>query len=94
MASTETYEKQGHHVDPLESEHSHVERIETHHTEENEKDIHKIPTLGVDLANIEADKGDDSDGKVNWTLKQILATLFLCGLYVGKFLQMCCRSSI
>ena len=29
-------------------------------------------------------KGNDSDGHVHWTLKQILATVSLCGLYVGK----------
>lgn len=29
-------------------------------------------------------KGDDSDGRVNWTWKQILATISLCGVYVGK----------
>jgi hypothetical protein len=28
-------------------------------------------------------KGDDSDGQVNWTWKQILATISLCGVYVG-----------
>lgn len=30
-------------------------------------------------------KGDFSDGRVNWTTKQILATIGLCGLYVGMF---------
>ncbi|KIV93428.1 hypothetical protein PV10_04641 [Exophiala mesophila] len=29
-------------------------------------------------------KGDFSDGRVNWTTKQILATIGLCGLYVGS----------
>jgi hypothetical protein len=29
-------------------------------------------------------KGDDSDGHVNWTWKQILATISLCGVYVGR----------
>ncbi|OCT44607.1 putative major facilitator superfamily transporter [Cladophialophora carrionii] len=29
-------------------------------------------------------KGDDSDGRVNWTWKQILATISLCGVYVGS----------
>ncbi len=31
-------------------------------------------------------KGDDSDGRVNWTWKQILATISLCGVYVGRSL--------
>ena len=59
-----------------------IERVETaddHHT----KDIHQINTLGVDPHNPDAEKGDDSDGKVDWTLKQIVAVCFLCGLYVG-----------
>ncbi len=29
-------------------------------------------------------KGDDSDGRVNWTWKQIVATICLCGVYVGE----------
>ncbi|OAL21416.1 hypothetical protein AYO20_11381 [Fonsecaea nubica] len=29
-------------------------------------------------------KGDDSDGHVNWTWKQIVATISLCGVYVGS----------
>jgi hypothetical protein len=41
--------------------------------------------LIVDLENRHAVKGDDSDGKVDWTLKQILATIFLSGLYVGRY---------
>lgn len=30
-------------------------------------------------------KGDLSDGRVDWTRKQILATISLCGLYVGEW---------
>ena len=41
--------------------------------------------LSVDLENSGAVKGDDSDGRVDWTFKQILATVSLCGLYVGTF---------
>ncbi|OQV05048.1 hypothetical protein CLAIMM_09846 [Cladophialophora immunda] len=29
-------------------------------------------------------KGDDSDGRVNWTWKQVVATVSLCGVYVGS----------
>ena len=36
-----------------------------------------------DLKNRGAFKGDDSDGRVNWTPRRVLATLFLSGLYVG-----------
>ncbi len=28
-------------------------------------------------------KGDDSDGRVEWSMRQILATISLSGLYVG-----------
>lgn len=28
-------------------------------------------------------KGDMSDGRVDWTFKQVAATIALCGLYVG-----------
>jgi hypothetical protein len=61
-----------------------IERVETA-SDQHEKDIHHINTLGVDLHNPDAEKGDDSDGKVNWTVKQIFATVFLCGLYVGMY---------
>lgn len=30
-------------------------------------------------------KGDDSDGRVEWTIRQILATFSLSALYVGMF---------
>ena len=62
-----------------------LSRVDTEHIEANpnEKELYPVETLGIDLANRDAEKGDDSDGKVNWTTKQILATLFLCGLYVG-----------
>lgn len=47
-------------------------------------ELHKVPTLGVDIEDHEAEKGDDSDGRVTWTTKQILATIFLSALYVGS----------
>ena len=57
-------------------------------TMEEADDLKKIDTvdaLQVDLENSGAIKGDDSDGRVNWTRKQILATISLSGLYVGQF---------
>lgn len=39
----------------------------------------------VDLSNQQAYKGDDSDGKVAWTLRKLLAAGFLCMLYTGKW---------
>jgi len=47
-------------------------------------ELYKVNTLGVDKENHEAEKGDDSDGKVTWTTKQVLATIFLSALYVGQ----------
>ena len=35
----------------------------------------------------EAVKGDDSDGVVNWTLKNLLATFSLSALYVSMFFE-------
>lgn len=44
----------------------------------NEVHIHDIDEKGPV-------KGDFSDGRVNWTSKQIVATIALCGLYVGMY---------
>lgn len=46
----------------------------------NEVHIHDIDEKGPV-------KGDYSDGRVNWTLKQIVATMALCGLYVGMYAE-------
>lgn len=62
-----------------------VEHLEANNSSTEEK-LHKIPSVGVDPENREAIKGDDSDGKVDWTTKQIFATCCLAGLYVGKLL--------
>lgn len=40
----------------------------------------------LDLANSKAFKGDDSDGKVVWTARTVLAFLSLAGLNSGIFL--------
>jgi hypothetical protein len=40
---------------------------------------------GIDTQNTRAFLGDDSDGKVVWTLRSILAAMFLAGLYTGKY---------
>lgn len=38
----------------------------------------------VDVHNQQAFKGDDSDGKVSWNAKNIIAAMCLAGLYTGK----------
>jgi hypothetical protein len=37
----------------------------------------------VDLENRYAFKGDDSDGKIDWTIRKIFASAFLAMLYTG-----------
>ena len=71
---------------PVDTEHEHVpvEKAEVHEVEDFKK-IDTLDALAVDPENRRALKGDDSDGRIDWTLKQVLATLFLSGLYVGKF---------
>ena len=47
--------------------------------------LEKTQTLGeIDTQNRQAYLGDDSDGKVIWSLRSILAAIFLAGLYTGK----------
>lgn len=48
------------------------------------KKVETKATLAVDMKNRDAIKGDDSDGRVDWTFKQIVATVSLSGLYVGE----------
>ncbi|KAK1043777.1 hypothetical protein LTR74_018395 [Friedmanniomyces endolithicus] len=55
---------------------------------ENLKKLDTADALHVDLANAGALKGDDSDGRVSWTTKQVLATISLSGLYVGSQLPL------
>ncbi|KAF2211094.1 hypothetical protein CERZMDRAFT_43939 [Cercospora zeae-maydis SCOH1-5] len=50
-----------------------LQKVETHET-----------LVAVDLENHQAFKGDDSDGKVAWTLKKVLAACFLSMLYTGS----------
>ncbi|GIZ38100.1 hypothetical protein CKM354_000152400 [Cercospora kikuchii] len=50
-----------------------LQKVETHET-----------LVAVDIENHQAFKGDDSDGKVAWTVKKILAACFLSMLYTGS----------
>jgi hypothetical protein len=58
----------------------HLESREDKHYTPNKLDI-----LGVDVENRDAVKGDESDGKIDWTWMQIAATVSLAGLYVGAY---------
>ena len=53
--------------------------------EEMHYDLTELSTLGVDVENRDAVKGDASDGKIGWTWTQIAATVSLAGLYVGVY---------
>lgn len=64
---------------------SHLEEVNTRQSESpTGHDLKQAQTLEhVDLANRHAFKGDDSDGKVEWTSRKLLACGFLCMLYTG-----------
>lgn len=70
-----------------------LERIETSSDVETptvqyrnplEKSETKDTLIPVDIANHQAFKGDDSDGKVSWTIRRLLACAFLAMLYTGE----------
>jgi hypothetical protein len=52
---------------------------------ESSHDLQKERTLeGIDMKNSYAVKGDDSDGKVEWSTRSIFAAIFLAALYTGQ----------
>jgi hypothetical protein len=60
---------------------NYVEHVETNDSTMNP---HKEQTLsGVDMKNTSAVKGDDSDGKVIWSVRSMFAAVFLAALYTG-----------
>ena len=67
-----------------------LEHTETHDTRSESPDekhsLEQKKTLSeIDVENKAAYKGDDSDGSVDWTVRNILASIFLCMLYTGTF---------
>jgi len=64
----------------------HMERVNTNVTDTPpELDLTQEKTLAqVDIENHNAFKGDDSDGKVVWTVKKLAASAFLAMLYTGS----------
>lgn len=61
---------------------NYVEHVETN---ESSMNLQKEKTLsGVDMKNTSAVKGDDSDGKVEWSTRSIFSAIFLAALYTGK----------
>ncbi|KAG9202805.1 hypothetical protein G6514_004059 [Epicoccum nigrum] len=66
-------------------EKQHVNHIEHVETNDSALNLHKEQTLsGVDMKNRSALKGDDSDGKVIWSLRSIFSAIFLAALYTGS----------
>jgi hypothetical protein len=59
-----------------------------HHKEsatDSSLELQKERTMeGIDMNNTSAIKGDDSDGKVEWSIRSIFAAIFLAALYTGK----------
>jgi hypothetical protein len=70
-----------------------LEHVDTEHTESpppGEKKLDLEHTLQhVDLENRHAFKGDDSDGKIEWTVRKLLACAFLAMLYTGTPFSSC-----
>lgn len=65
----------------------HAPSVKNDHVEDNgvaEQQNH-ISISDPKLDASEAFKGDDSDGRIEWTRKQVAATISLSGLYVGMF---------
>lgn len=66
-----------------------IERVETlsdndSFAQQKHNPLEKIETIqAVDVENHQAFKGDNSDGKVFWTAKKLLAAAFLSMLYTG-----------
>jgi hypothetical protein len=63
----------------------HSENHETGYSSPDEKnELKQELTLSkIDVENRAAFKGDNSDGAVDWTVRNILASIFLCTLYTG-----------
>ena len=66
---------------------SHLEHKHTNQTQQTDlskdDDLEKVETWDIDPANRRALKGDDGDGKIDWTKKQIVATISLAMIYTG-----------
>lgn len=59
------------------------EKIE-HIEQDRSPSLSKSESFDIDVENKRALKGDASDGKVDWTTKQIIATISLAMIYTGK----------
>ena len=73
---------------PLEH-HESLDRVSTKdETDSDHKRLEPVDTLvPVDIHNSQAFKGDESDGKIQWTLRKWFAAGFLAMLYTGKTMR-------
>jgi len=63
----------------------HIEHANPHHGTGLSLESQQEQTdQGVDMNNAHALKGDDSDGKVEWSVRSIFAAIFLAALYTGS----------
>ena len=67
-----------------EYDHNHTENDAADPEKYFAEKLETVNGLAPDLGNRGAIKGDDSDGRVNWNGTQVLATIFLSGVYVGR----------
>ena len=69
----------------LDNEKQEVNYVEHVETIDSTMNLHKEQTLsGVDMKNTSAVKGDDSDGKVIWSVRSMFSAVFLAALYTGS----------
>lgn len=64
-----------------------LERVSTKDEHSRTNSLEKVQTqdtlAAVDLDNSQAFKGDESDGKIQWTIRKWFAAAFLAMLYTG-----------
>jgi hypothetical protein len=82
----EKYEDTSQHLEHVDTNDATLEKIQTKQSDfPSEHDLKQQQTLRIiDIENRHAFKGDDSDGKIEWTARKILASCFLAMLYTGN----------
>lgn len=66
-----------------------LERVSTKEERSRDASLDRVKTqetlAAVDIHNSQAFKGDDSDGKLQWSIRKWFAAAFLAMLYTGVF---------
>ena len=82
MATTYDDVKEGDDHPPL--EHTETQEGTGYSSLDEKNELKQAQTLSkIDVENHAAVKGDDSDGAVDWSFRNIMASIFLCTLYTG-----------